>query len=211
MLSKEDVEKTIVSAAIAHFDAMFGVDFENRKEEVAKAFEESGIANRVSPIANREEKATIPDTRYPIPESADDARKLIEEKAKLVAENPMARNQLLGILDMLWMTNLEDLEALQESVGLRAYGQRDPLVEYRQEASRLFKAFWVNYNGWVFMNRFKLLGSGAQMANRRQGSACLSHPKWRSTVGEMIPVHAVPAESGSTARSEREETGGPRR
>ncbi len=74
---------------------------------------------------------------------------------------------------MLWMTNLEDLEALQESVGLRAYGQRDPLVEYRHEASRLFKDFWRNFNGIVFVNMFKLAdaptagaGAGADLQNR---------------------------------------------
>lgn len=54
------------------------------------------------------------------------------------------------------MTNLEDLDALQEAVGLRAYAQRDPLVEYRQEASRLFKDFWHNFDGWIFSNIFKL-------------------------------------------------------
>jgi preprotein translocase subunit SecA len=63
---------------------------------------------------------------------------------------------------MLWMTNLEDLEAVQESVGLRAYAQHDPLVEYRQEASRLFKAFWGNFNGWIFNNIFKLGDAPAQ-------------------------------------------------
>jgi len=64
----------------------------------------------------------------------------------------------LAILDMLWMNHLEDLEALMESVGLRAYGQKDPLVEYRHEAHRLFKDFWDNFNSWIFTNIFKLNG-----------------------------------------------------
>jgi preprotein translocase subunit SecA len=168
MLNKDDVAKTIVNAATAHFDAMFSVDFENRKEEVEKAFQEAGISveGEKSKVESKEAEnpnglSTL-DFGLSTPETA---RKLIEEKAKIVSENPMARNQLLSILDMLWMTNLEDLEALQEAVGLRAYGQRDPLVEYRQEASRLFKAFWGNYNGWVFANIFKLANGAGQMAN----------------------------------------------
>ncbi len=86
----------------------------------------------------------------------------------MVAEHALAKNQLLGILDMLWMTNLEDLEALQESVGLRAYAQRDPLVEYRHEASGLFKNFWGNFNEWIFNNMFKLVAQrrGALAATR---------------------------------------------
>jgi preprotein translocase subunit SecA len=57
---------------------------------------------------------------------------------------------------MLWMNHLEDLDALSESIGLRAYGQRDPLVEYRGEAHKLYQAFWANFGAWIFLNIFKL-------------------------------------------------------
>ena len=46
------------------------------------------------------------------------------------------------------MNHLEDLDAVSESIGLRAYGQRDPLVEYRGEAHKLYNEFWhlvMNY------------------------------------------------------------------
>ncbi len=80
---------------------------------------------------------------------------------------------------MLWMTNLEDLDALQEAVGLRAYGQRDPLVEYRQEASRLFKVFWGNFNGWVFGNIFKIgAESGAVWCATGDGRRVLRRPQY---------------------------------
>lgn len=42
-------------------------------------------------------------------------------------------------LDMLWMQHLEEMEHLRDSVRLRAYGQRDPLVEYKNEGQRLFR------------------------------------------------------------------------
>ncbi len=87
-------------------------------------------------------------------------RELIARRSAEIAAHPLARNQLIGILDMLWMNNLEDLDALQEAVGLRAYGQKDPLVEYRQEASRFFKAFWGTFHAWVFGNIFKLAPAG---------------------------------------------------
>lgn len=47
---------------------------------------------------------------------------------------------LLRIIDTLWVEHLETMEYMRSSVGLRAYGQRDPLVEYKNEGSRLFKA-----------------------------------------------------------------------
>ncbi|MEX1123850.1 MAG: preprotein translocase subunit SecA [Patescibacteria group bacterium] len=44
----------------------------------------------------------------------------------------------LRAIDLLWVEHLTNLEDLRESTGLRGYGQRDPLVEYKQEAYRLF-------------------------------------------------------------------------
>jgi preprotein translocase subunit SecA len=50
-----------------------------------------------------------------------------------------ARAVMLQTIDMLWMEHLESMEYLRGSVNLRAYGQRDPLTEYRKEGTRLFK------------------------------------------------------------------------
>lgn len=49
------------------------------------------------------------------------------------------RRVCLQTSDMYWMDHLETMEYLRSSVNLRAYGQRDPLVEYKREGLRLFK------------------------------------------------------------------------
>jgi preprotein translocase subunit SecA len=49
------------------------------------------------------------------------------------------RRLLLQMTDMLWVEHLEVMSFTRSSVGLRAYGQRDPLIEYRKEGLRLFK------------------------------------------------------------------------
>jgi preprotein translocase subunit SecA len=46
---------------------------------------------------------------------------------------------LLQVIDLLWVEHLEIMDYLRSSVNLRAYGQRDPFIEYRKEALRLFK------------------------------------------------------------------------
>jgi preprotein translocase subunit SecA len=43
------------------------------------------------------------------------------------------------MIDILWVEHLEVMQAARSSVNLRAYGQRDPLIEYRKEGIRLFK------------------------------------------------------------------------
>ena len=47
---------------------------------------------------------------------------------------------MLRFIDTKWMAHLQDLDYLNASIGLRAYGQRDPLVEYREEAHAMFSA-----------------------------------------------------------------------
>ncbi len=143
---KADLAQAIAAAALAHFNAAFAPSFEEHpaeaRREASKAMKEAALVKDDGAIAAAAD--------------LDDYRKIIEERSAEIAGHPFAKGQLLGILDMLWMTNLEDLEALSESVGLRAYAQHDPLVEYRQEASRLFHAFWGNFNAWIFNNMFKL-------------------------------------------------------
>ena len=72
----------------------------------------------------------------------DDMQSVVEEKKKLVGEEnffELARRIILYVNDILWMEHIETMEYLRESVNLRAYGQRDPLVEYKKEGLKLFK------------------------------------------------------------------------
>jgi preprotein translocase subunit SecA len=45
----------------------------------------------------------------------------------------------LRVLDMLWLEHLENMDYLRDEVRLRAYGQRDPLVEYKSEGYKKFQ------------------------------------------------------------------------
>ena len=56
---------------------------------------------------------------------------------------------MLNTLDNLWMNHLEDMEYLRDSVRLRAYGQRDPLVEYKNEGRQLFRDLLFNFEAQV--------------------------------------------------------------
>ena len=68
-------------------------------------------------------------------------------------ENPeVFRRPLLMMLDTLWMNHLEDLESLRESVRIRAYGQHDPLVEYRRESHMLYRRMLEAFDNWVYEN-----------------------------------------------------------
>lgn len=53
------------------------------------------------------------------------------------------RTVLLQAIDMFWVEHLEVMDYTRSSVNLRAYGQRDPLVEYKKEGLRLFKEMQI--------------------------------------------------------------------
>lgn len=70
--------------------------------------------------------------------------------------NEVIKSVMLQILDNLWTQHLENLEYLRDVVRLRAYGQHDPLVEYKMNAHRLFKDFFNQFEGMLFEIVFQL-------------------------------------------------------
>ncbi len=67
--------------------------------------------------------------------------KKYKEKMEKIGESDIGNLQkfvMLRTIDMFWMEHLETMECLKQGIGLRAYGQRDPLVEYKNEGRRLF-------------------------------------------------------------------------
>lgn len=74
-------------------------------------------------------------------EAVPGAEEAIEKKKKEYTSeqwDELTRRLTLQMIDMLWVEHLEVMQYTRASVGLRAYGQRDPLQEYRKEGIRLF-------------------------------------------------------------------------
>lgn len=68
--------------------------------------------------------------------------KILADKISVLGEEEFYRavkRLILQVVDMMWMEHLDSMEYLKSSVNLRAYGQRDPLVEYKKEGLRLFR------------------------------------------------------------------------
>ena len=66
-----------------------------------------------------------------------------KKRTKILGENQskeIEKRILLQAIDLNWKSHIQNLEQLRQVVGLRSYGQRDPLVEYKKEAFDLFSA-----------------------------------------------------------------------
>jgi preprotein translocase subunit SecA len=103
--------------------------------------------------------------------------KLAEEKYKerenkFGAENmrEIEKAVMLRVIDMFWMEHLENMEHLRDSVRLRAYGQRDPLVEYKNEGHRMFRQLLSDINVQIVNMVFKV-EINSTTANRLPTSA----------------------------------------
>lgn len=67
---------------------------------------------------------------------------LYEQREKEIGADTMReleRVVLLKVVDQKWMDHLDDMDQLRDGIGLRAYGQRDPLVEYKREGYEMFE------------------------------------------------------------------------
>ena len=56
----------------------------------------------------------------------------------------LERLVMLHVIDRLWVEHLTAIDDLRDGIGLRAYGQRDPLVEYKSEAYSMFQGLLEN-------------------------------------------------------------------
>lgn len=94
----------------------------------------------------------------------------------------IASQVMLRFLDTSWMAHLQEMDYLKASIGLRAYGQRDPLTEYREEAHRAFAALTDSiYEGFLrFLLRAPLMVQEAPVEEEKtplDGKVTYSNPE----------------------------------
>jgi preprotein translocase subunit SecA len=74
----------------------------------------------------------------------EEAVKLYESKEAEFPDSEQIREiervLLLKVIDRKWMDHIDDMDQLRQGIGLQAYGQRDPLVEYKMSAYEMFDA-----------------------------------------------------------------------
>ncbi|MBV9482754.1 MAG: preprotein translocase subunit SecA [Acidobacteria bacterium] len=71
-----------------------------------------------------------------------------EAKEKLIAPDAMRHHErmiMLSVLDSQWKDHLLNMDHLKEGIGLRGYGQHDPLVEYKRESFDMFEAMMKRF------------------------------------------------------------------
>lgn len=117
-------------------------------------------------------------------ESSEDALKSIE------------RYTILSAVDKMWQEHLYNMDGLRTSIGLRAYGQRDPLLEYKGEAFKMFDELMVNIKTEICHNIFRSASSLMAFEQFLQNLPKKTSHKTSSAFDENTTAGAAPTGGG---------------
>jgi len=153
----EAIESNMVSGAIESAQSKIeGFNFDSRKhllqyDDVLNKHRETVYRKRRE-ILQMAQEGTLEDYIEEILEKAGKDLAEYERKEEQLGEEHMREAEkivALRILDSLWVEHLENMETLRDSVRLRAYGQQDPLVEYKNEGRKMFQSFLENMEAMI--------------------------------------------------------------
>lgn len=129
-----------------------GFNFDSRKnilsyDDVLSSQRVSVYKRRSSLLHN--DAGYVTDLAVQVREALDDAGKESFDKIKAeMGDNDWyetLRRVAMFVIDRLWTDHLEIMDNARSSVNLRAYGQREPIVEYKREGLKLFRELDANY------------------------------------------------------------------
>ncbi|MFO1153109.1 MAG: preprotein translocase subunit SecA [Rhodospirillales bacterium] len=143
-------------------------------------------------------------------------RRMAEKAASYGSEimRMIEKSLLLQILDQIWKEHLLTLDHLRQGIGLRAYGQRDPLNEYKREAFGLFQGLLDRLRERVTQ---VLAHLEVRPADPPPPETFLPHPQemhesrqdpaFAGTMGEMVFEDDAPGETATAAPVRSRQTG----
>ncbi len=126
-----------------------GFNFDSRKQVLA--YDDVMNTQRLAMYARRraalkESDAEVENIFRGLLEGSDAGLATFEAKRAELGDAfiPNMRRLLLQVIDLFWLEHIETMDYLRRSVSLRAYGQRNPLIEYRREALARFRQLEEN-------------------------------------------------------------------
>ncbi len=125
---------------------------------------------------------------------AYDLKVSFEDPAKLAT---VERITILMAIDRLWQEHLYEMDSLRYSIGLRGYGQKDPLIEYKVEAFTMFDELMVNVKTQICRNVFSSASSLTALQNFMRAAPKEARHDSTSAFGKAPPETARPNANAS--------------
>lgn len=150
------IENSLISRGLRNAQTKIeGIHFDSRKYVLAY---DDVLSRQRNAIYDRRrklllgERSEIDTLLEELANISPDIRIMINNKKASIPEDAFyetVRRIALYVIDLLWIEHLETMDYLRSSVNLRAYGGRDPLVEYKKEALALYKDMEIAYKNQV--------------------------------------------------------------
>ncbi len=136
----------------------------------------------------------------------DDVRSAYSRREELIGADrirQLERMVYLSIIDEKWKEHLREMDDLKEGIGLRGYGQKDPLVEYKREGFGMFVELLDDINRETVRTLYRIpIDEGPTRPQRQPGRLSLVHED-AVGMGFDVPV-APPTQETVTNTSESE-------
>jgi preprotein translocase subunit SecA len=129
------------------------------EEEIIKAAESGTEAPEKGSAFDGLTPAQLGVCRHIILKVRDAYKMKIDFETNKDALTAIERYTILTAIDKLWQEHLYHMDSLRTSISLRAYGQRDPLIEYKSEAFTLFEDLMINIKTEICHNIFRSASS----------------------------------------------------
>jgi len=98
------------------------------------------------------------------------AKTFYQRKEEMLGSELMGKLErfaVLSVIDEKWKEHLREMDDMKEGIGLRAYGQKDPLIEYKQEGYRLFVTMLNEIRNNILSFCFKFFPQAPEEMQRR--------------------------------------------
>jgi len=172
VLEGQDLKEQVIKYAEKTMDDI--VDYYNNGDLPSEEWELEKLVEKVKEFVylladlqpNQLEDISVTEIKAFLHEQVRIAYDLKEAQIDQVQPGLMRQAERFFILqriDTLWREHLQQMDALRESVGLRGYGQKDPLIEYKSEGYELFLDMMVNIRRDVVYSLFMFQPQPQQM------------------------------------------------
>jgi preprotein translocase subunit SecA len=137
---------------------------------------------------------------------------------KLVEENPglgiptirdLERSYTLQVIDRLWMAHIDSIDVIRNSIHFRSIAQRDPLVEFKNEAFRMFESLKVDIQHYIVDDLLKLLRGNITIRVQQPAPQRKTARNLRTNVDDIARASGQ-AKSDSLDGTSRRPISGPR-
>jgi len=119
-----------------------------------------------------------------------DENEALKNNSSILPSEMVFKSVLLRAIDMLWVEHLDAMDSMRRGVGLSGYAQKDPLVEYKKHAFKMFNELLTNIRQQVVYSIFKVSINSQPVQPQQNSNLNFSGPQKTGQISSTLPSPA---------------------